>query len=360
MIEWFTPRMTGAELSGIETVLNSGFINDGPVTREFERQIAALVNRNYAVAVPSGTVAIALALMACGADCRDDVIVPDFTFIATANAVRLVGANVVLCDVDQETFCLTSETVDAVLTAKTRFVLAVEVNGRSPNYDDLIDYCRIKGLILITDSCEALGSSYCGKPLGKFGKASCISFSPNKLVTTGQGGMVVTDDEDVYKRLLELKQQGMERRGHGGAEKYPSLGFNFKFTDIQAAVGLAQLKALDARKWRCIERDLWYRQALDGLDIEFPPNEHNSVHLWTDIVVDNQHTLTTHLARNNIGCRQFWYPLHRQAPYAFAKHFPVSMEVSAKGIWLPSSYDITEAQVEQVADCIKCMTHTRN
>ena len=352
VIEWFNPRMTGKELYRLQEVLSSNFINDGPLTKEFEAAIAKLTDRNFAIAVPSGTVALTLALMAHEV-ASADVVVPDFTFIATANAVRLAGGNVVFADVDRKTLCITAATVEAVRTRRTRFVISVEVNGRSPNYAELNAYCRTNGLVLITDSCEALGADLDGKPLGKFGKASCFSFSPNKLVTTGQGGMVVTDDPDVNTRIRQLKNQGIFERGTGGNDLHSTLGFNFKFTDLQAAVGLAQLEALPERVARCQQRDQWYRAALDGLDIEFPGTEQNKTHLWFDILVPHHYALAMHLRSHGIGIREFWFPIHKQKPYLFNKLFPVSTEVSNRGLWLPSSYDITEDQVGQVAACIR-------
>jgi perosamine synthetase len=289
--------------------------------------------------------------MAAGLQPGDDVIVPDFTFIATANAVKLAGGNVVLADVDPLNFCLTVDTVKAVITEDTRFVIPVEVNGRQPN-KELFAYCIINNLTVITDSCEALGSASCGT----HGFASCFSFSPNKLVTTGQGGMVVTNDSSLRDRLHTLKYQGMFERGSGGRDLHPMLGFNFKFNDILAAIGLAQLAAFPARLARCQERDHWYREALRTLlnvEISLPATANNEICLWTDILVNKPFNLAKALTENGIGCRGFWLPLHTQASYKFNKHFPVAESISARGIWLPSNHDITKEQVQHIAAVIK-------
>ena len=150
------------------------------------------------------------------------------------------------------------------ITPRTRAVVPVDVNGRGADYRWLEPFCRQHGLALICDAAEAFGSAFDGRPLGSFGDAACFSFSPNKTVTTGQGGMIVTRHEDVYHRLLELKDQGRRQRGTGGDDLHPVMGFNFKFTDLQAAVGLAQLEALDARLAQAQRRDRWYKDALDG------------------------------------------------------------------------------------------------
>lgn len=347
-IEWFSPGMTGKEADAVKAVLDSGYINDGPITAEFEKRVASLCGRQYGVAVPSGTTAIALSLIACGIGPGDDVIVPCFTYIATANAARLVGANVVLADIEPHNLCLSASTVEAARTAQTRAVICVEVNGRQPDYAQLIDCCDSMDAKLITDSCEALGSESCGY----FGWASCFSFSPNKLVTTGQGGMIVTNSQYMHRRLLELKQQGMIRRGSGGADLHPALGFNFKFTDILAAIGLEQLKVLPDRLKRCRERDEWYAEGLAGIgDIVFPQRQ--GTHLWRDILIDHRMKLAQRLTADGIGFREFWLPLNRQRPYRYDKRFPVASSISARGLWLPSSYDITQEQVCKVIEVIR-------
>ncbi len=352
MIDWFKPEMTGRELFAVQDVLESGYWNDGPVTRRFEEEIAAISGRLYGVAVCNGTSAISLSLMAC--DVSGDVIVPALTFIATANAARLAGCNVILADVEADNFCLSARTVDAVRTAKTSAVIAVEVNGRHPDWMELRGYCEDEGIILISDSCEALGMGGRNESV-----ASAFSFSPQKLITTGQGGMVVTSDVRIYKKLQALKRQGMHGGGTGGADKHPTLGFNFKFTDIQAAIGLEQLKDLQCRISLCKQRDQHYRNALSGVDgIEFPREV--GARLWTDILVDNQLGIHTELDRNNIGNRCFWYPLNKQRPYRFNKKFPVAQDISSRGIWLPSAWSITHDEIGQVADCIKDYLHGRN
>jgi perosamine synthetase len=340
--------MTGRELAAINDVLLSGFINEGDVTRKFESRVAAVSARRYGVAVPNGTCAIALALMACGIEHGDDVIVPDLTFIATANAVRLAGGNVILADVDPTNLCLSADAIADVVTPRSRFVIPVEVNGRRPAYRAINDVCVAYDLTMITDSCEALGSADCGS----WGRASCFSFSPNKLVTTGQGGMVVTNSAETYGALKRLKFQGMPDRGSGGNDRHPALGYNFKFNDILAAVGMVQLDALVDRLAKCRERDRWYHDALSGL-IEFPTTAPGETCLWTDALVDNQATLAAHFRAHGVGMRGFWFPLHTQPPYLFSRPFPATTSISRRGVWLPSNHDITQDQVGRVVDLIK-------
>ncbi len=351
--------MTGVELSRLADVLDRNFLNDGPLTREFERRIAERVEVPYAVAVTSGTAAITLALMANGIGRGDEVIVPDLTFVATANAARLTGATVVLADVEQNRFALSRESVEAKVTERTRAIVPVDVNGRGADYIWLERYCREHDVALVCDAAEALGSNFDGRPLGSFGDAACFSFSPNKTITTGQGGMIVTRHEPLYQRLLELKDQGRRRRGTGGDDLHPVMGFNFKFTDIQAAVGLAQLEAFDDRLAQARRRDKWYRDALDGLPDVIVPDmtgQSGEIRQWTDILIERREEARREFDSRRIGVRAFWFPIHRQAPYQTVDdQFPNADYISARGLWLPSHFRITEDDVGRVANAIRAI-----
>lgn len=349
VVPHYVPRLTGLELSAVREVFESGFINDGPATAEFERQFAEIIGRQYAIAVPNCTTAIALALMAAGVGRGEPVIVPDFTMVATANAVVLAGCVPVFVDIRRETLCLDEDQTAAVDGAK--FVVAVEVNGRPPDYDRL---ARVLGdRTLITDSCEALGSKGCGR----HGLASCFSFAPNKIVTTGQGGIVVTDSLALRNRLRQLKYQGLDGPGAAGAVLHRSLGFNFKFTDIAAAIGLAQLKVLDERLDHCRRREQWYRQALSQVErVQMLPHKDGEALWLVDIFTENwseRESLSRYLVAEGMGVREFWLPLHQEPSYPDPRPFPVASDVSECGLWLPSSYDITESQVEKVTDAVK-------
>ncbi len=360
LIVWFEPEMTGGELPRLADVLQRNFLNDGPLTREFECRIAALAGVEHAVAVTSGTAAISLALMACGVGHGDEVIVPDLTFAATANAVRLAGATVVLADVDPKRLTLSPQAVEAAITPRTRALVPVDVNGRGACYGELERICRERGLIMVCDAAEALGSRCGGKPLGSYGDAACFSFSPNKTLTTGQGGMVVTKSAQMADRLYELKDQGRRMRGSGGDDLHPVLGFNFKFTDLQAAVGLAQLAAFEARLAHAGRRDAWYRAALAGLDgVVFPEDgEAGEVRQWTDVLIERRAVVRAALEAQQIGFRAFWFPLHGQLPYQQdGRPFPNATRISHRGLWLPSNFGLTESDVARVADVIKSALH---
>ena len=230
IINWFSPELGALEIEYVNDVIRSNYINDGQVTHEFVSKIAEFLHVKYCVAVTSGTAAITLSLLALGLGFGDEVIVPDLTFIATANAVRMAGASVTLVDVEPHRFTIDINKITQAITPKTKAIVAVDVNGRGADYQSLQHICEKYGLFLICDSAEALGSKYKGQYLGTFGNAGCFSFSANKTITTGQGGMIATNDENLYFRLRELKDQGRRYQGTGGDDLHPVIGFNFKLT----------------------------------------------------------------------------------------------------------------------------------
>ncbi|MFN3399044.1 MAG: DegT/DnrJ/EryC1/StrS family aminotransferase [Ferrovibrio sp.] len=355
-IPWFNPEMTGGEQELLRQVLDSNFINDGPVTRRFEQKIARIAGTKYAVAVTSGTIAITCALLALGIGAGDEVLVPDFTFIATANAVRLTGATPILVDVETRRFCIDIEAAAAARTERSRAIVSVDVNGRGAAYDLLEPFCANHGLALVTDSSEALGSWYRGRPLGSYGQAGCFSFSASKFVTTGQGGVVTTSDEALYRRLIEIKDQGRPVRGSGGDDLHPTLGFNFKFTDLQAAVGIAQLEALDQRIAASRRRDAVYLELLGNVPgIQLGDmQEEGEARLWGDALIEQRGKVEAALKAEGIGYRNFWFPIHSQAAYSDqAGKFAGTTHVSRNGLWLPSHFSITEADIERTCDVIR-------
>ena len=354
-IAWFGPHLSGRELELVRSVLEREYVNDGPLTREFERKVAAFVGTRHAVAITSGTAGIALALMAAGIAPGDEVLVPDLTFIATANAVRLAGAGVKLVDVEPVRFGIDPDAVLAAIGPRTRALLTVDVNGRGADYTRLEAICREHGLALICDSAEGLGSRFAGRMLGAFGQAGCFSFSANKTITAGQGGMIVTDSDALHDRLRELKDQGRRKGGTGGDDMHPVLGFNFKFTDLQAAVALAQFEEIEQRLARALRRDQAYRERLSnqpGIRLA-PTSEAGEVRQWTDVLIEDRAKIVAALEAEQIASRNFWFPLHRQEPYRAADaSFANSISISERGLWLPSRLDMSEADIDRVCEVV--------
>jgi perosamine synthetase len=351
-IPWWRPDATGElERQRVLEVLASNYLNEGDVTTRFEHAIARRVGARHAVATTSGTAAISLALAALGVGPGDEVLVPDVTFIATANAAKLLGATPVLVDVDERTLGMDPRALDAAITPRAKAVVPVHVSGRGADMTAIL----ARGIPVVEDAAEALASRQGGRALGTIGRMGCFSFSPNKTITTGQGGMVVTDDDALHARLRELKDQGRPVRGTGGDDLHPSVGFNFKLTNLQAAVGLAQLERLEARLERLKTIQRRYEAGLRGIEgirlVGFSEEEQPQ---WVDALVERRDALAAGLAARGIDCRRFWFPLHTQAPYRRPDAaFPVATRASPRALWLPSSFDMTDAQQDRVVAAIR-------
>lgn len=351
-LPFWKPQFGADEIALVTEVIEGGFLNDGDVTAKFEAEVAKLLECKYAVAVTSGTAAIFLALAAIGVGPGDEVIVPDVTFIATANAVALAGAKPVLVDVDRQKLTIDPHRTEDAITPRTKAIVPVHVSGRAANMSALSDISRRHGIAIVEDAAEAFLSKRNGKCLGTFGVAGCFSLSPNKTITTGQGGLVVTNDDALQVRLRELKDQGRPVRGTGGDDTHNAVGYNFKFTDMQAAVGLAQLKDLPRRLER---QKAIYRGYADGLHgvwgISVLPFciDDGEMPQWTDVLVEKRDLLFEHLARMGMLGRRFWHPLHTQTPYRRpGVAFPNSTELIPHAMWLPSAFTLSDADVALV------------
>lgn len=354
-IPWWEPKLGPPVRQAVLAVLDSTFLNDGPTTRALEARLAALAGRRYGVATPNCTSALALTLMALGIGPGDEVIVPDMTFIATANAVRLAGADVRLADVESERLTLDPVAAERAIGPRTRAIIAVDFNGRGADHQTLTALCADRGIALISDSAQALGSQSKGRPLGANGVAGCFSFSGHKMFFSGQGGMIVADDDGLVARLRDMRDQAKRDEGPLGDVRYPSVGFNFKLTSLQAAVLLAQLDEAEERLDHARHRDGWYRALLGDLSaLRFIPSEPGEVVLWADVFSDRRDELAAALHAAGIGFRRFYLPLHQHPPYAQPDDaFPNAVRASRTGLWLPSALSLTRDQAERVAGVMR-------
>src|SRR5262245_31291651 len=239
------------ELAVLE-VLRSGWLVQGPKVAEFERTVAAYVGARHAVATSSCTTALHLALVLHGIGNGDEVIIPSFTFIATANAVLYAGATPVFVDIDPRTYNLDPDAVEAAITVRTAAIMPVHQIGLAADMDRLTAIARRHRLVLLEDAAPAIGATYKGRRVGGLGNPACLSFHPRKVITTGEGGMLLTDDETVAERARTLRAHGMSvsdlARHHANrvaVEEYRDLGYNYRMTDLHAAIGIAQIERLD-------------------------------------------------------------------------------------------------------------------
>jgi len=351
-ISWWTPEIGPLEYDLIRGVLASNYVNEGEVTEAFERKLEELLGVKHVVAVTSGTAAIMLALAGLGVGPGDEVIIPDVTFIATANAVVLAGATPVLADVDPHTLNIAPEAISRAITARTKAIIPVHVSGRAADMTAILEIAREHDLVVVEDAAEAFLSRHEGRCLGTLGDAGCLSFSPNKIITTGQGGAILTNDDRLDVRLHELKDQGRPVRGTGGDDLHRSIGYNFKFTNLQAALGLGQLSYLEQRLERMKETYRIYAdmvQDLDGFALPGFRLDTGESPQWIDAIVDGRDELDRYLLERNVHCRRFWFPLHTQAAYRQSDdRFPHSTRVCRRAMWLPSAFTLSDDDVKTV------------
>jgi perosamine synthetase len=348
------PWIDERELDQLRQVTESAWLVEGPKTEQFERRFADLVGCRYAVTVNNATVALYVSLRALGIGPGDEVILPDFTFIATLNAVTWAGATAVLTDVVEETWNIDPGGVEGAVTERTRAILPVHLYGQSADLEALEDIARRHGLVMVEDASESVGCRFQDRHAGTWGQAGCFSFYGNKTITTGQGGMITTDDEEIRRRCIVLKNHGREERG---TFVHREVGYNFSFTDLQAAIGLAQLDKLEEIFRRKKAHDRRYRQRLADLPaVGFPAGDARcrTVPWFTNILVDDPGALGDHLAAAGIGTRRLFVPLHRQPCYRgrFEDRYPVSDRIYQRGLSLPSSATLTDGQIDRICGLI--------
>ncbi len=355
-IRWWVPQIGDEEWKFIRQVLDKSFPNEGELTALFERKISELLSCKHTVAVTSGTAALFLALKAASVRVNDEVIVPDVTFIATANAVEMCGAKPVLVDVDPATMTMDPESFRRAVTDRTRAVIVVHVSGRATDMESILGIAKNKNIVVIEDAAEAFMSKHKGKYLGTFGDAGCFSFSAHKTITTGQGGVVVTNSNDIHLRLLELKDHGRRVRGTGGDDIHDVVGYNFKFTDLQAAVGLGQLAYLNSRLERMKRTYCLYAEKLkntEGISLFDFDIKGGEIPQWTDAIAEDRDNLDRYLSARNIDCRRYWHPIHRQKPYMQSDdNFPNSTRLAPKALWLPSAFTLSDSDIQRVTSHI--------
>lgn len=360
MVKRFIPQIE-PWLSSVEPRLMNAYLRSGSwlaefsETERFERSIADLVGSRYAIATTNGTVALFLSLVALDVGHGDEVIVPDYTMIATPNAVLLAGAKPVFADIEPKSMCL--DITKLPITKKTKAIIHVSINGRGGNIVKLRKLCNEKGVHLIEDSCQSLTSRVGRKYLGTFGETGCFSLTFHKIITTGNGGVVVTDSRELYDKIRGLKNFG--RLDGGGADHHETIGYNFKFSDLQAIIGRAQLINISERVKRKKALYTLYQRLLGDIpEIEFLPIDlRETTPLFVDILVpaDVRSDLMAHLKVRNIGTRAFYPSITSQPAYRgySKKSFPVSRGLSQRGLWLPSSVTLKKSDVQYICRSIK-------
>lgn len=331
-----------------------GFITEFKRTEQFEQMIAQYTGAKHCIVVNNGTISLTLAAMAVGVEAGDEVIVPNYTMIATPNSVKMFGAIPVFVDVEPETLCLDIEKVKLALTPKTRAIMLVSANGRYPKagiaaFEEL---ARQRNLLLIEDAAQSLGSFYPdGRHIGRAGLVGSFSFSAPKIISTGQGGALITDDDAIASKLRRLKDFG---RSGGGNDIHDSIGYNFKFTELQACIGIEQMKKLPERTAR--KKAIWqrYRDNLTGqtgLRL-FSHDIENTSPWFIDALANTREELAVHLKAAGIGTRVMYPPINKQLAYSEPGEHIVSNQIGQNGIWLPSAVQLTDSEIDFICESI--------
>lgn len=365
------PSFGALEESAVVEVLRSGWVAQGPKVAEFERAFAAYVGAAQAVAVSSCTTALHLGLVAAGVKAGDEVLCPSLSFIATANCIVYAGATPVFVDVDPATYNLDPGCIEAAITPRTKAILVVHQIGLPAPLDEICAIAERHGLVMIEDAACAIGAEYMGARIGlPYSRMACFSFHPRKVLTTGEGGMITTSDEDVASRLRQLRQHAMsvsDLARHSSSkvvtESYNEIGYNYRMTDLQAAIGLVQLQRLDDMLARRRELALRYSERLASLSWLVLPQEptghrHNfqsyMVRLRSDAPVNRDQLMQEFLNRG-VSSRRGIMAIHREEPYRHAKwHGRLSATdlVTDTTLILPLFYEMTDDEQNYVNDCI--------
>jgi len=359
-----SPDVTEAEIEAVAATLRSPQLSLGPRLAEFETAFTLLTGVEHAVAVSSGTASLHLAMLALGIGAGDEVIVPSFTFIAAANAIRYVGATPVFADIDSVTLNLSPAAVERAINSRTRAIVAVHTFGIPANMPALVALAGRHHLALIEDACEALGATIDSQPIGSFGDIAVFAFYPNKQITTGEGGMIVTRDAGLASHMRSLRNQG--RAPTDSWLQHTEIGYNYRLSEIACTLGIGQMRRLPAILDRREEIAHIYRQHLSAerrliLPIDEMPGCRISwfvyvVRLADKFTAADRELVIRELEQAAIGCGRYFAPIHLQPAYAdvpVPADLPVTESVALRTIALPFFNRINDSQIVTVCDAQK-------
>ncbi|MGB2661611.1 MAG: DegT/DnrJ/EryC1/StrS family aminotransferase [Candidatus Omnitrophota bacterium] len=365
MIPVNEPYLGKEELKNIKDCVRSGWISSkGAYIEKFEKAFSDFCGMRYGVATTNGTTAIHLALAALGVGKGDEVIVPTFTMIATAYAVAYTGAKPVFVDCEEETWNMDVSKVAKLVNSRTKALLPVHIYGHPVDMDPLLDIAKKRKLYVVEDAAEAHGAEYKGKRCGSFGHVNCFSFYANKIITTGEGGMVVTNDKKLSERLNLLKDLA-----HSPKKRFlhTDLAFNYRMTNMQAAIGFAQMQRagrLVEKKRRIARLYKKYLKDIEGIRLPAEmPWAKNVYWMYSVLVEDDfgisRDELMKRLAKEGVGTRAFFVPMHVQPIFKRSgavdkkKKYPVADYISKRGLYLPTGMTLTEKQIVEVCDKVR-------
>lgn len=359
MIPVAEPSFDDRELEYVTDAVQSGWVSSqGKYIQAFEGKFAAYCGVKYATSVANGTVALHLALTSLGIGRGDEVIIPTLTFIAVANAVVYTGATPVLVDSELNSWCLDPKKAEEKISKRTKAIIAVHLYGHPANMGTIMDLAKKYHLFVIEDAAEAHGAECDGRKVGSIGDIGCFSFYGNKIITTGEGGMLTTNNLSLYEKAMLLKNHGMSR-----TDRYfhPEIGFNYRLTNVQAALGLAQLEKIDTfikRKRYIVSLYSELLKNIRGLSISPELEGYKNVFWMFSVLINKEISvsrdkLMENMKKAGIETRPFFICVHRQPPHFTASAFPVAESLSSMGINLPSGPRLKDSDVQYISSNIR-------
>jgi perosamine synthetase len=366
------PDITHKEVKIISEVLSTPYLSIGPKIKEFEKRVAKYIGTKYAVGVNSGTSGLHLCIKALDIKDGDEVITSPFSFIASANCILFERAKPVFVDIDESALCIDPERIEEKITPKTKAILPVHIFGHPCRMDKIMDIARKNNLAIIEDSCEAIGAEFDGKKVGSFGNVGVFGFYPNKQITTAEGGMIVTDDEDIAALCRSMRNQGREDETNGGEtnECFKRLGYNYRMSELSAALGVSQMERIEEilRK-RQIIAELYNERLKDIEEVTILYNnvESNVKISWFVYITkldynrfskEDRDKILMMLRFDGIKCKGYFLPIHLQPFYKEMfgykeGDFPVTERVSGATIALPFYNNLKESQIDYICDRLK-------
>jgi len=357
----FSPWLTDEEYKEIYSCFERNWITEGPKSQEFSEELLKLTKAKYGVFAPNGTLGLYLALKALRIGPNDEVIVPDFTFVGSATAVQMAGATPLFVDVNRENFQIDISSCELKITPHTKAIMPVHIYGTCANMEEVITFAKKHRLSVIEDAAQAIGVCFKEKHTGTFGDAGVFSFFADKTITTGEGGFVITNNEETYKNLCLLRNQG---RIHRGTFIHEEIGYNFRITDIQAAVGLVQIRKLKRIAEKKLNIAKQYTEQLKGIPgITFfkPQKQASWIPFRVAILHPDAHALIDFMAEKEIQSRTFFYPLHKQPCFSYLSgayqlsdtFFPNAVYGYDHGVCLPSFPAISDEQIDFICQAIR-------
>lgn len=347
------PDLGEAEVEAIRAVFASGVLTNGPQNEAFGQEFADRHLARFGVTFCTGTSALAAMLLAEGIGTGTEVIVPSMTFVGTATSVCHVGAQPVFADIDERTFNLDPDGLAALVTSRTRAVMTVHYAGQPGDLDRLQKACADLGLPLLEDAAQAAGAEYSGRPVGTFGTSAMFSFTPTKNITTGEGGIVLTNDAATAERLRMLRNHGQR-----GLYRHESIGYNWRLTEMQAAIGRVQLGKLDAALERKRANAAWMNDRLAAVPGITPPYQlpgsRSSHMLYTCLISADRDQVLDFVQRRGIEARIYFPPVHQQPIFlGLGTHLPVTEAVAGQMLSIPMHGELTSRELAEIADTLE-------